>query len=135
MTARAWRCLMWWRRGRWRRRRKLRLPPRHRLRSPLSLSRTGPVTAMSDMAVATGKWYGLGAIFQDKDLEFDTWSQIVQTEGGVACPVCGEPLSSAPPSEAGSGVTKFCRFAGDHRFWAPDDVVVPRHGVRMGRFG
>jgi len=90
---------------------------------------------MSDMAVATGKWYGLGAIFQDKDLEFDTWAQIVQTEGGVACPVCGEPLSSAPPTQAGSGVTKFCRFAGDHRFWAPDDVVVPRHGVRMGRFG
>jgi hypothetical protein len=84
---------------------------------------------------ATGKWYGLGAIFQDRQAEFGAWAQIVETEGGLACPVCGEPLSTAPPTDAGSGVTLYCRFAGDHRFEVPADVVRPQPGVKMGRYG
>lgn len=83
---------------------------------------------------ATGKWYGLASIFEDQEREFDWWQQEVMSNGGLACPVCGEPLSSGPPSAAGT-VTRFCRYAGDHKFEAPRDVVVPRHGVRMGRFG
>jgi len=83
---------------------------------------------------ATGAWYGLAAIFADQRREFENWEQNVVAEGGIACPVCGEPLSSGPPSAAGT-VTKFCRYAGDHQYQVPRDVVAPRHGARMGRYG
>jgi len=85
-------------------------------------------------AVVTGKWYGLKAIFEDRDYEFDSWASIVETTGGMACPVCGEPLTSGPGSMAGT-VTTFCRFAGDHQFHVPSDVVRPVRGARMGRYG
>ena len=86
------------------------------------------------MASVTGKWYGLAAIFEDQNREFDVWQDIVQSEGGVACPVCGEPLSSGPPGAAGT-VSRYCRYAGDHKFRVPRDVVTPRRGTRMGRYG
>jgi len=85
-------------------------------------------------APATGKWYGLDAIFKDQAREFEAWEQIVVADGGMACPVCGEPLGSGPPSAAGT-VSRFCKFAGDHKFRAPRDTVPPREGQRMGRFG
>lgn len=83
---------------------------------------------------ATGKWYGLSAILQDREFEFQAWEQIVSTDGGMACPVCGEPLSSGPGSLAGT-VSRYCRFAGDHEYRAPNDVVRPTHGAKMGRYG
>jgi hypothetical protein len=81
---------------------------------------------------STLSWYALGAIYRAQQEEFDQWAQIVQTEGGLACPRDGEPLQSAPPTRAGSGVTKFCRFC---RWSAPDDVVPLQRGVKMGRNG
>jgi hypothetical protein len=84
--------------------------------------------------VVTGKWYGLQSVFRDQEYEFSAWEQIVTTDGGLACPVCGEPLSTGPASAAGE-VTRFCRFAGDHTFRAPADVVRPVHGAKMGRYG
>lgn len=92
------------------------------------------MTTDTPVIVSTGKWYGLSAILKDRQAEFEAWQGIVETEGGLACPVCGEPLQPGPASAAGT-VTAYCRFAGDHRFHAPDDVVRPHRGVRMGRFG
>lgn len=89
---------------------------------------------MASPVPATGKWYGLAAIFTDRQREFEAWEQIVISDGGTACPVCGEPLSTGPPSAAGT-VSRFCRFAGDHEYHAPRDVVPPRYGQRMGRSG
>ena len=88
---------------------------------------------MTSPAPATGAWYGLAAIFADQKLEFEAWEQIVAADGGLACPVCGEPLSSGPP-QAGT-VSRYCRFGGDHQYRAPRDVVPPRQGQRMGRSG
>lgn len=84
--------------------------------------------------VITGRWYALSAIFETQKQEREFWNQIVETEGGMACPVCGEPLSSGPASAAGT-VSRYCRFAGDHQFRAPNDVVRPVEGARMGRYG
>jgi hypothetical protein len=84
--------------------------------------------------VVTGKWYGLSAIFAGQKFEREAWNTIVETEGGLACPVCGEPLTTGPGSAAGT-VSRYCRFAGDHKFRAPDDVVRPVEGARMGRYG
>lgn len=81
---------------------------------------------------ATGAFYGLAAIFRDQKFEFDWWQQEVQSNGGMACPIDGEPLSSPPATDAGASVIRFCRFCG----WrAPRDVVSPRPGVKMGRTG
>jgi hypothetical protein len=85
--------------------------------------------------VVTGGWYALAAILEDQQLEFDTWGAIVAAEGGLSCPVCGEPLQTAPPGGAGSGVTTYCRYAGDHKYRVPGDVVRPARGARMGRYG
>jgi hypothetical protein len=91
---------------------------------------------MGSPVPATGAWWALDAIFKDQQLEFETWEQVVVSDGGLSCPVCGEPLSSAPPSTgSGRAVSRFCRFAGDHRYEAPGDVVAPQPGVRMGRYG
>jgi len=83
---------------------------------------------------ATGAWYALGAIFEDRQREFESWEQILTADGGLSCPVCGEPLQTGPPAAAGA-VTMFCPFAGDHVFEAPADVVPPRYGQMMGRRG
>ncbi len=81
---------------------------------------------------ATGGWYGLSAIFQDQNREFDWWADEVRSIGGMACPNDGEPLTTGPSTRAGATVIQFCKFCG----WrAPRDVVEPRHGVRMGRWG
>jgi hypothetical protein len=83
---------------------------------------------------ATGLWYGLDAILKNRETEFVWWENEVAADGGLACPVCGEPLLNGPPSAAGT-VSRYCRFSGDHTFRAPHDVVVPRRGQKMGRFG
>jgi hypothetical protein len=83
-------------------------------------------------ASATGAWYALSSIFRDQEREFDWWQTEVASDGGMACPRDGEPLSTAPSTDAGACVVRFCRFCG----WrAPRDVIVPRHGVKMGRDG
>jgi len=87
----------------------------------------------SPVPAATGAWYALSAILADRQIEFESWEQVTVADGGMACPVCGEPLSTGPASAG--GVTRFCRFAGDHHWAAPRDVVPPRYGQRMGRFG
>lgn len=89
---------------------------------------------MSTAKPATGAWYALAAIFQDRDREFEAWEQVTVTDGGSSCPVCAEPLATGPPSSAGT-VTRYCPFAGDHKFRAPRDVVPPRRGQKMGRRG
>lgn len=89
---------------------------------------------MGSPVPATGAWYGLAAILEDREREFESWEQVTVTDGGLACPVCGEPLKSGPASAAGT-VTRFCPFAGDHQYLAPRDVVQPRYGVKMGRTG
>lgn len=89
------------------------------------------------MTAAQGGWWGLISVFEHQREEFDAWQNIVETEGGIACPVCGEPLQSAGtgPSDVNSRVDRFCRFAGDHQFRVPRDVIRPAEGARMGRFG
>lgn len=89
---------------------------------------------MSTAKPATGAWYALGAIFEDRQREFEAHESVILAEGPLACPYCAEPLQSGPPSAAGT-VTKFCEFAGDHRYEAPRDVVPPRYGQMMGRGG
>lgn len=89
---------------------------------------------MGSPVPATGAWYALAAIFKDQQLEFESWESVVVADGGEACPVCGEPLTSGPPGSE-RAVTRFCRFGGDHRFEAPRDVVPPRRGQKMGRYG
>jgi hypothetical protein len=84
---------------------------------------------------ATGAWYALAAIFKTQRDEYGNWERIVTADGGLACPVCGEPLTSGPSTPAGAEVVRFCEFAGDHQFRVPRDVVPPREGQRMGRYG
>jgi hypothetical protein len=81
---------------------------------------------------STGAYYGLAAIFADQNREFEWWQQEVVSDGGLACPIDGEPLTTGPSTDAGSTVARFCRFCG---WQAPRDVVMPRRGVRMGRTG
>jgi hypothetical protein len=87
---------------------------------------------MSSPLPATGAYYGLAAILRDQTWEFDWWKQEVDSTGGLACPIDGEPLSSPPATDAGAPVIRFCRYCG----WrAPRDVISPQHGVKMGRTG
>lgn len=81
-----------------------------------------------------GGWWGLFNLQQDAEQEFDQWKQIVETDGGIACPRCGEPFSEAPPgpSGKGAGITRYCRYDG---YQVPRDVIPLRHGVKMGRDG
>lgn len=82
----------------------------------------------------TGSWWALHDILREADDEFGQWKDIVESGGGLSCPRDGEPLQTAPdgPSDAGSGVAKYCPFCG----WrAPRDVIAPRRGVMMGRDG
>jgi hypothetical protein len=86
----------------------------------------------ADAKPATGAWYGLAAIFEDKEREFGWWRSEVMATGGLACPRDGEPLTGAPSTDAGAAVTAFCGFCG----WrAPRDVVTPAPGIAMGRDG
>ena len=85
--------------------------------------------------VVTGKWYGLAAIYESQRQEFDWWQQQVEAAGGLACPVCGEPISNGGGSRADGDTQFYCRFAGDHSYHVPDDVIRPQRGAKMGRFG
>jgi hypothetical protein len=87
---------------------------------------------MSSPLPATGAYYGLAAILRDQTWEFDWWTGEVDSTGGLACPIDGEPLSSPPATDAGASVIRYCRYCG----WrAPRDVISPQHGVKMGRTG
>lgn len=89
------------------------------------------------MSTQTGSWWGLVSAIKQRDFEFGYWQDIVTSEGGLSCPVCGEPLQPAGtgPSDVNAAVQKHCRFGGDHRFHVPEDVVAPQRGARMGRYG
>jgi hypothetical protein len=66
-------------------------------------------------------WWGLHSIYEESRQEFDAyWSA-----PPVACPVCGQPLVSAPSAKSGSGVELFCDYAGDHEFLYPRDWHPP----------
>lgn len=84
-----------------------------------------------------GGWWGLWSVWEQRREEFDWYADVVTSEGGLSCPVCGEPLRPGPggPSELGATVAAYCRFAGDHKFRAPADVIRPQPGARMGRTG
>jgi hypothetical protein len=56
----------------------------------------------------SGSWYGLDSVFKQSRQEFDAyWSRPPE-----ACPMCGEPLSYAPATKAGSGVERYCKYDG-----------------------
>jgi hypothetical protein len=99
----------------------------------LALAATGTAPAPAAPA-QTGGWWGLHSVLEDRAMEFDWWAQLVETDGGEACPRDGEPLLPAPPgpSGAGSGINMYCKFCGWH---SPQDVVRPVPGAMMGRDG
>jgi hypothetical protein len=69
------------------------------------------------MSQPTGSWWGLDSIFKQSRSEFEAYVSAPP----VACPNCGEPLSYAPATNAGSGVERYCRF-GDFQYprdWHP----------------
>lgn len=60
------------------------------------------------MAVAQGGWWQLLEINRYREQEFAYYASVPP----MACPNDGEPLTNAPPSDAGSSVELFCRFDG-----------------------
>ena len=70
------------------------------------------------MSTPQGSWWTLDGILKDNRFEFDAYV----SRPPVACPVCGEPLTYAPATKAGSGVERFCKFDG---FQYPRDHVTP----------
>ncbi len=67
---------------------------------------------------ATGSWWSLVSVYRQSAMEFDAYRSMVP----MACPVDGEPLTSAPGSSSRSGTDRFCRYDG---FSYPRDHVVP----------
>jgi hypothetical protein len=69
----------------------------------------------------TGSWWGLVSVLRQNRQEFDAeWSR-----PPVACPICGQPLVTAPSTKSGSGVELFCDYAGDHEYQYPRDFHPP----------
>ena len=75
---------------------------------------TQPVTQQP-----TGSWYQLLDVWKQAEEEFDWWAD----NAPYACPNDGEPLTNAPPTDAGSSVDRYCRFCG---FQFPRDWVRPQ---------
>jgi hypothetical protein len=70
------------------------------------------------MTAQTGSWWGLHSVFEHSREEFESYA----SRPPVACP-CGEPLSNAPATMAGSGCQLYCRYDG----WQyPRDWLVPQ---------
>jgi hypothetical protein len=81
---------------------------------------------------ATGAWYALSSMLRSQQYEFDTWRDIIISDGGLSCPRDGEPLSTPPSTDAGAGVVAYCRYCG----WrAPRDTIAPVRGAPMGHDG
>lgn len=65
-----------------------------------------------------GSWWGLDTVFKQSRQEFEAFV----SRPPMACPECGEPLTYAPATKAGSGVERYCKFDG----WQyPRDYVAP----------
>jgi hypothetical protein len=76
-----------------------------------------------------GSWWGLISVLRESRAEFEAYASRPPT----ACPNCGEPLTNAPTTASGSGVTLFCKF-GDFEY--PRDYVTPSRpdpGSAVGR--
>lgn len=69
----------------------------------------------------TGGWYGLDSILKESRAEFEAYV----SSPPVACPTCGQPLTNAPASKSGSGVERYCEYAGDHQYHWPRDWDPP----------
>jgi hypothetical protein len=63
---------------------------------------------VANEAAAAGSWYALDSVLKQSQQEFDAyWSM-----PPMACPQCGEPLTNAPTTDAGSGVQLYCKYDG-----------------------
>jgi len=60
------------------------------------------------MPAQQGSWWGLDTVFKQSRQEFEAYV----SRPPVACPTCGEPLTYAPATKAGSGVERFCKYDG-----------------------
>jgi hypothetical protein len=70
------------------------------------------------MSQQTGSWWGLDSVLKQSRSEFEAFI----SRPPEACPNCGEPLSYAPATNAGSGVERYCRY---DSFRYPRDYVAP----------
>ncbi len=71
------------------------------------------------MTAQPNSWWGLHSVFEHSREEFESYA----SRPPVACPDCGEPLSNAPATMAGSGCQLYCRYDG----WQyPRDWLVPQ---------
>lgn len=66
----------------------------------------------------TGSWWGLDTVFKQSRQEFEAYA----SRPPVACPLCGEPLTYAPATKAGSGVERYCRY---DSWQYPRDWIAP----------
>jgi hypothetical protein len=95
--------------------------PRLMSRPPLSrnprrpLSRRGfrraarlPRRVLMPSAPKTGSWWGLISTLRQSQQEFDAYWSLPP----MACPQCGEPLTNAPTTDAGTGKQLFCKYDG-----------------------
>jgi hypothetical protein len=70
------------------------------------------------MPAQQGSWWGLDSVLKQSRQEFESFV----SRPPMACPNCGEPLTYAPATKAGSGIERFCKFDG----WAyPRDHFPP----------
>jgi hypothetical protein len=60
------------------------------------------------MSEQQGSWWGLDSVLKDSRQEFEAYI----SRPPVACPECGEPLTNAPATKAGSGVQLYCKYDG-----------------------
>lgn len=80
--------------------------------------RTGGATP----ATPIGSWWGLDTVFKQSRQEFEAYV----SRPPMACPNCGEPLTYAPATKAGSGVERYCKYDG----WQyPRDYIPPSRPV------
>lgn len=93
--------------------------------------RTGHLTVAPQLAVGAlhtqktpqGSWWGLDTVFKQSRQEYESFV----SRPPMACPNCGEPLSYAPATKAGSGVERYCRYDGWQypRDWTPPTRPMP----------
>ena len=78
----------------------------------------GSIFDEAGAVVPVGSWWGLDSVFKQSRQEFESYV----SRPPLACPQCGEPLTNAPATKAGSGIERYCKFDG----WAyPRDHVTP----------
>ena len=67
----------------------------------------------------TGSWWGLVSVLKHSRSEFESYV----SRPPMACPNCGEPLTYAPATKAGSGIERYCKYDG---FQFPRDWIAPQ---------